>query len=575
MKILGVSLSHDSGVAVVEGGRLTHAISEERFSRVKGDVGFPGRSLKWVTEDLGIPLETFDGIAIAGLVHGDPPNVLSNPSGIPMSPLMKTALKFTSVTHLDRLLFGTEKGCETYRNLTQNGVKPGKPLDQLYHWISERGYKGPVKKFEHHTCHQMSAVFTSGWDRCLALTIDGFGDALSGRVSLYENGKLRPLDATPIYHSIGTYYTFATALCGFPKIYHCGKVTGLAAYTSSENKAYEYFRKKIVFEPKSGKMINKGRFLYEQFAEMKKALAGCRPEEIAAAVQRVAEEVIVPHIAYWMDVSGERRLALAGGVFANVKLNQRICAIPGLEALFIHPHMGDGGLPAGAAFCLTQELAGEQFKPYRLENVFLGTPIDERGLEDRISKYGFRFQRHSRINLRAAELLAEGKVVARVSGAMEYGPRALGNRSILYQATDPTVNDWLNKKLRRTEFMPFAPMILSEDATFMLKGFDGRSDYAAEFMTITYDVTDACRKESPAVVHIDGTARPQVLKRDRHQDCYEIVHEYKRLSGLRSVINTSYNMHDEPIVHDENDALRAFQLSELDVLILNDYEVFK
>jgi carbamoyltransferase len=172
-----------------------------------------------------------------------------------------------------------------------------------------------------------------------------------------------------------------------------------------------------------------------------------------------------------------------------------------------------------------------------------------------------------------AQLLAAGKVVARCAGRMEYGPRALGNRSILYQATDPTVNDWLNQRLRRTEFMPFAPVLLVEDAPDYLKDFDGRSSYAAEFMTITYDVTDRCRREAPAIVHVDGTARPQVVTESSNPALRRILERYKEITGLGVLINTSFNMHEEPIVCSPQDALRAFLEGRLDVLALEDFLV--
>jgi carbamoyltransferase len=206
-----------------------------------------------------------------------------------------------------------------------------------------------------------------------------------------------------------------------------------------------------------------------------------------------------------------------------------------------------------------------------MPHAFLGSDLSREDLPKLMSAAHLEFLKPQDLDLEVARLLAKGKVVARVAGAMEYGPRALGNRSILYQATDPTVNDWLNHKLCRSEFMPFAPMLLREDAGAMLKGYSAQNAHAAEFMTITYDCTEQCKRESPAVVHVDGTARPQIIEASANPRCHRILKLYKELTGLRSIINTSYNMHDEPIVRTADEAIRAFLQSQLDYLVLDEY----
>jgi carbamoyltransferase len=171
-----------------------------------------------------------------------------------------------------------------------------------------------------------------------------------------------------------------------------------------------------------------------------------------------------------------------------------------------------------------------------------------------------------------AALISEGYVVARVVGRMEYGPRALGNRSILYRPDDPSVNDWLNERLKRTEFMPFAPSTLAEDADQCFRNMEGARD-TARFMTITFDCTDEMRRSCPGVVHVDGTARPQVVSESDNPSYYAILKEFKRLTGLSSIVNTSFNIHEEPIVCTPEDALRAFQIGHLDVLAIGPFLV--
>jgi carbamoyltransferase len=204
--------------------------------------------------------------------------------------------------------------------------------------------------------------------------------------------------------------------------------------------------------------------------------------------------------------------------------------------------------------------------------MYFGADFSDQEIEKLLKDYNTDYEFHKDIEKKVAELLAHGKVVARFAGKMEYGPRALGNRTIMYQATDPTVNDWLNKRLGRTEFMPFAPVTLKEYADACYLNMNGAA-HAARFMTITFDCTDWMKKHCPAVVHVDGTARPQLIDQDLEPSYYRIVDEYRKITGLPAVINTSFNMHEEPIVCTPYDALRAFQLGHLDFLAINQFLV--
>jgi carbamoyltransferase len=274
-----------------------------------------------------------------------------------------------------------------------------------------------------------------------------------------------------------------------------------------------------------------------------------------------------------MEKTGCGNLALAGGVFANVKLNQRIHQLDGVRSLFIHPGMGDEGLAVGAALAVNAALgkdAGSQIGSSRLADVYFGPGSDDREIKRAAEKEKLDAEPMQEIEPRIAALLAQGFVVARFNGRMEYGPRALGNRSILYQATDPTVNDWLNRRLQRTEFMPFAPVTLEEFADQCYVNLDGARD-AARFMTITFDCTDWMKKHCPAVVHVDGTARPQIIDKQANPSYHRIVEEYRTLTGLPTLINTSFNMHEEPIVCTPADALRAFLEWHLDYLAMGNY----
>jgi carbamoyltransferase len=269
-----------------------------------------------------------------------------------------------------------------------------------------------------------------------------------------------------------------------------------------------------------------------------------------------------------------RRLAVAGGVFANVKFNQRVHELEEVDELFIHPAMDDGGLSVGAALGVfvarRPEVAAGLVS--RLDDVYLGPAFTDEQIRRALEQAGVEGSKEPDVHRAIARRLAAGDVVARFTGRMEYGPRALGGRSILYQTGDPSVNDWLNESLRRTEFMPFAPATMVEHADERYVGLEGARD-PARFMTITFDCTEVMARESPGVVHVDGTARPQLVDRETAPDFHRILTEYHALTGIPSLVNTSFNMHDEPIVCSPSDALRAFLQGGLDWLAIEDHLV--
>jgi len=215
---------------------------------------------------------------------------------------------------------------------------------------------------------------------------------------------------------------------------------------------------------------------------------------------------------------------------------------------------------------------GSSARSEPIADVFWGPCFNEAQIAEALGRAQLPFDHYLPIEPKIAQLIAEGKVVARFDGRMEYGPRALGNRSILYHAREPEVNQWLNQRLGRTEFMPFAPATLYEHRDDCYKNIDG-ADYAAQFMTVTFDCTERMKRECPAAVHVDGTARPQLVTSTSNPSFYRIISEYHRLTGIPSVINTSFNMHEEPIVCTPDDAIRAFLQGNLEYLAIGNFLV--
>jgi carbamoyltransferase len=378
------------------------------------------------------------------------------------------------------------------------------------------------------------------------------------------------LHSVPAFDSPGRFYAYATHLCGFKAGKHEGKVTGLAAY--GEPVYRNVFDRHIRYE--NGTITNlTGVFRQSALRSLRAELpSDFRREDLAASVQDFLEDVSVQYISHWQKRTGQQNIAVAGGVFANVKLNQRIHQIDGVDSIFVYPAMSDEGIAAGAALALWRRKAVGATVPRQtaFDHVYLGPDFSEREIIEALDAQGIEYFHSENVESEIARFLMEGKVVARFAGRMEYGPRALGNRSILYRPDDPSVNDWLNARLRRTEFMPFAPATMSKDADRCYVAVDGARN-TARFMTITFDCTNEMKRACPGVIHVDGTARPQLVDESDNPSYYRIIQEFKRLTGLPCIVNTSFNIHEEPIVCTPQDAVRAFLVGHLDILAIGPF----
>jgi carbamoyltransferase len=559
MVILGLSPTvHESSVGLLVDGKLIAAAAEERFSRVKNDGGFPHRALAYVLQRAGVTARDVDHVAYAALpfaaerardLAGFGKNVLY------VAQASDRAIhKLRHLANYARVLV-TQKEWESW----------GGTARRMRRELATHGLDEKLVHVDHHLSHCASAYYASGYDRCLAVSLDGYGSGQAGSFYLCEGGKLRLLASIPYPHSLGTFYRRVTQALGFKPNRHEGKIVGLAAF-GDPSKLYGEIRSRFDLEHDD----------YYRFKSAQDALYERRlvdrhsPADIAAAYQKVLEDVATHYVGKWVRKTGVRHVACAGGVFANVKMNQRIMEIPEVEEIFVFPAMGDGGVGVGAALALHADLRG--LEPSRLPHVYLGPDYTDRELEQALQASGLRFRRSANIAGDVAALLVANKVVARFAGAMEFGPRALGNRSILYPAIEPSVNKWLNDRLKRTEFMPFAPVTMDEHAHELYENI-GRVRHTAQFMTITTDCTARMKQESPAAVHVDGTARPQLVRKDVNPSMYAILREYHARTGIPTLINTSYNMHEEPIVCSPDDAIRAFKDGRLEVLAMGDFLV--
>jgi carbamoyltransferase len=573
MKILGLNDGVVSGAAVIEDGRMLSAINEERLIRKKMAMGFPEQS---IDEVLRLAKTTPAEIGLIAVATHDEhfrmPAILwegwfrSSSSAIKKVQLMIASWAaavmggnkfFHKLYYLARIPAASLRKFRVRRVLRKK-------------W----GFECPIVFVDHHQAHAASAYYTSGFEDATVISLDGGGDGKSGKVFAARDRRLVELCAMESYDSMGNFYAYITKICGFKAHKHEGKITGLAAYGQPIYK--DILARMIDYEP--GGYRNKSRSYYlTAVRKIEKALpAGYKIEDLAASMQVHLEEVCVKFVQHWVRRTGLGDVAMAGGVVANVKMNQRITEIPEVKELFVFPAMGDEGLATGAAYWLWAERFPKEAalrEPYRPMHMFFGTEYTDEQIEAELKEAGADYEYVPEIERKCAELIADGRVVARFDGKMEYGPRALGNRSILYQPSNPDVNNWLNKRLVRTEFMPFAPVTLVEYAGRCYKNWE-KGAHAARFMTVTMDCTDWMKKNCPAVVHVDGTARPQFVDREFEPSYYKIVDEYRKITGLPCLVNTSFNMHEEPIVRSPNDAIRAFRLGHLDYLAIGNFLVY-
>jgi carbamoyltransferase len=572
MIVLGIIDSKPSSAAILKDGQILSAIAEERLCRMKMASGMPRQAIRQVMLEAGITARDIDMVAVAQRVSVFEPEPIpwngwfdKNHAGKPR-PFEKISGALAPVA-----------GYIPFAQKAHHQIKDiisRKRLAQIPKFL-EKEYEivAPVKYYDHHYCHATSAYYTSNYDKALVVTLDGGGDGLAGSVYQGENGMLTRLSAVDSFNSLGNFYSYITHISGFKAESHEGKITGLAALGKP---TYINILREFV------QYVEPGQIQYTVPMYHRSALrqiASRLPEnfdkaDLAASVQLLLEEIGIQFIQYWLKKTGIRSIAVAGGVFSNVKFNQRVHELDEVDNFFVHPAMDDSGLAVGGAFAGLADESGMDPKSLcqRLDNVFFGTSYQDEEIRKSIEAYGFEATHESNITDIVARLLSEGRVVARFTGRMEYGPRALGHRSILYQTTDPSINEWLNAHLLRTEFMPFAPATLQEYADECYVGLDGARD-SARYMTITFNCTEKMREQSPGVVHVDGTARPQILDPDTVPDFYKIARAYHKLTGIPSLINTSFNMHGEPIVCTPDDALRSFNEGKLDYLAIGNWLV--
>jgi len=552
---------HDASAAAFDDYRLLAAVQEERLRREKSW----GGDVPWLAIDEVLRIagwSRFDVDAIA-LIRGIfPTHYLRFPL-------------FRDLYYTARRSAGRER---LSRDIAILSARTGKQSEQLFRadrFIAENGFRPDVElRFvNHHEAHALAALFYTDWGDALVYTADGIGDNVSYSIRAFKDGRLDCLFGGDEWltvkrapqNSLATVYGQATMAAGFRMWRHEGKLTGLSA--RGEPRLRDAFARH--FRLGEDGLIASDFTTWQAMLDTTLAIcAGQARETIAASIQKLVEDLMSGAVRHWLAHTKSPRLALAGGLFANVRLNRLLAETLPLEEIFIFPAMGDDGLAIGAALCYLRDRDG--LSPWlsqrrRLDHLYFGRDYDAE--IDACLKSDKKIRPLAGDPIATAtDLVAAGKAGAIYVGRMEHGPRALGARSIIANPTDPTINDRLNKRLDRSEFMPFAPYVLEEDAERVFE-ITPVNRYAARFMTITCAVKPEWRARIPAVVHVDDTARPQIVRDADNPLFAGILRRFRERTGIPVLINTSFNVHEEPIVNRPEECRQALIDGRVDFVV--------
>ncbi len=554
MLVLGLNYSYDAAACIVRDGEVLGGAQEERFSRLKHDRNFPSQAIEFCLKRAGATLADVDAVGFFWNpgIHAQTLNVKQ--SGLPRHPL---EYLYNVPNHLLRGFAGDPVASveQTLR------MKSGRQL--TIHYVT------------HHLAHAASTLFRAPFEEAVLLTVDGYGERTSTHIAIGRGLEIETLHTIEFPHSIGALYAAVTEHLGFRANSGEGKVMGLAAY-GQPCRANEL--RQLVELTDEGFRLDLSYFSFFLERERRVSERFCArfgapraPEstldqhhyDLAASLQLVTEELLLHLAAVARRMTGQRRLGMAGGVALNCVANGRIAREAGFDECFFQPAAGDAGTALGAALWVTHGIAR---RPRHR-----GLTVDTLGLEFTDQEIAQELERAALPSLclrdpaaAAAELLAAGKIIGWFQGRAEFGPRALGNRSILADPRPREMQDQLNHRVKfREPFRPFAPSALAERASELFE-----PDMPSPFMLRALQVRPEMRAKVPAITHVDGSARVHTVTRAANPLFYRLIEEFAHRTGLPCVLNTSFNIRGEPIVNRVADALKCFYTTDMDALII-------
>ncbi len=585
--VLGMTLGHNATAALTHNGRVIACVSEERFTRIKNVYGYPEKAAQYCLNYAGIDGRDLELVVLSS--HITPP-LKQTSEGFKEESRGEGSLSWFSILskirgHVSKVKTLDQMGYQNFAPLLAKMTHKNRVqiLSSLLHVAPEK-----IISSEHHTTHAYSAIFSSDFfqnaepdEKVLVITVDGEGDMFSSSVGIFTTSTLNyeRIAQSSFAESIGHFYSAVTSYLGMRVLEHEYKVMGLAPYSYSHQadallkKLSEHIW--IDDDLKIRTKVHSHHFentLHELFK-------GIRFDYVAAASQKLVEMLLVDLVKKAIAKTGIHTIALAGGVIMNVKANYEILKLPGVKKMFVMPSCGDESLPIGSCYYGTlqnhKEVMGS-LPP--LNHLYFGPEYSHEYIEKVLGQNNFEYKDYGRrIGVEVSRLLSEGNVVARFDGKMEFGARAMGNRSILADASNGDVVEIINRMIKKRDFwMPFAPSIIEEYADYYILHPELLQKVKPYFMMVTFESTPLARRDLKAAMHpYDKTIRPQLVNKFANPRYYELLTYYLKRTGRYGLLNTSFNIHGEPIVCSPEDALKTLRESGLQYLSLGDFLVYK
>lgn len=565
--ILGLNFAyHELAACILKDGKLLAAVEEERFSRIKrgkkalvdNPDTLPYKAIEYCLGIAGITLKDVDHIGLSFFPEDRLKNINSDPYFVDGD-------------------WGSERG----EKLFYEKIKHVPPL------LNKLAGVDLTKKIiwvPHHVCHASSAFFVSPFKESAILSIDGIGEFSSTWIGWGKDKNIHPIKEISYPHSIGFLWEKISKYLGFTE-YDSSKVMGLAAY-GDPSRFYKEFQSIVTLHPEGEFTVNNFvlKFRVDDFVQLEKLFgvphidtpAKIRKdhEDIAAALQKITDDVILHITRFLKKKTSLSRLCLAGGVALNCVSNGQVLKSGLFKEIYIQPAANDAGTALGAAYHIWNEILGRK-RGFVMRHAFWGPGYNDREIRAALKAAKVSYHKVKNIARSAAECLAKGNIVGWFQGRVEWGPRALGNRSLLADPRRADMKMILNERIKRREpFRPFAPSVLEEYAARWFDIPKTSNSISTEFMIINFDVKKNKRTKVPAITHIDGTSRAQLVSKKTNPLYHKLINSFYRLTGIPLVLNTSFN-DNEPIVCSPTDAIRTFQRTKMDYLAIGDYLIGK
>jgi carbamoyltransferase len=554
---LGINYSemHDSAACIARDGHILFAVAEERLSRLKHDARFPSLSIEACLAAAGIRADQLDFVCF-----GWPPAIEA----------MKHDLKCMATGSLP--LNYVDLVSTVRRNLNHTRKQNGKKQ-----FLARFPTKAQFRFVEHHLAHAISTYSFSGFDDAAVLVLDGRGAWEASSLWHGRDGRLEHVWTIPWPNSLGLFYAQFTQYLGFQPYSDEWKVMGLAPYGEPginlrdfiipDDNPYKVSTRLLLDDKPAPLAGITARLGPQREAESE---IDSKHKNVAFAVQDACEEAMMTLARAAVAKTGSRNICLAGGVALNSKANGKILSSGIIDRIFVQPAAGDDGVCLGAALAPYLDNGGK-LPMHKMRHAYLGAENSDEEIEKALTTYKLRATRVADPAAAAAEMLAKGKILGWVQGRMEFGPRALGARSILADPRDPEMNAKVNNAVKFREWWrPFAPSMLAEVAGEYIE-----SATDSPFMILTAQVKPEKRSVIPSVTHVDGSARPQTVERDVNPLYWRLIREFGNRTGVPVVMNTSFNLRGEPIVSTPTDAVRTFFSSGMDALVIGNFVVEK